>query len=150
MALAKNIVDKIEIEKAVYKRNCRKYYLQNRKRQKTLSAKLKPRVESAMKIQIAFMLEVKLSVNFRNEIKIPAKRQKLKRDSEFWQCYSHCAPLQKLLMLCDIRTKIDAQRVRWLVEALNSQTDSIEYYLISENLGVQKHHALGEIKASIF
>ena len=37
------------------------------------------------------------------------------------------------LNLCDIRTKIDAQRVKWLIEALNSPTDSIEYYLANEN-----------------
>ena len=50
------------------------------------------------------------------------------------------------LNLCDIRTKIDAQRVKWLIEALNSPTDSIEYYLVNENLGVYKHHTIGEIK----
>ena len=50
------------------------------------------------------------------------------------------------LNLCDIRTKIDAQRVKWLIEALNSPTDSIEYYLANENLGVYKHHTIGEIK----
>ena len=50
------------------------------------------------------------------------------------------------LNLCDIRTKIDAQRLKWLIEALNSPTDSIEYYLVNENLGVYKHHTIGEIK----
>ena len=32
------------------------------------------------------------------------------------------------LNLFDIRTKIDAQRVKWLIGALNSPTDSTEYH----------------------
>ena len=36
--------------------------------------------------------------------------------------------------------------MKWLIEALNSPTDSIEYYLVNENLGVYKHHTIGEIK----
>ena len=44
------------------------------------------------------------------------------------------------LKLCNIRTKIDAQRVKWLIEAVNSLTDSIDHCLVNENLGVYKHH----------
>ena len=47
---------------------------------------------------------------------------------------------------CDIRTKKDAQRVKWLIETLNSPTDCIEYYLVIENIWVYKHHTIGEIK----
>ena len=33
------------------------------------------------------------------------------------------------LNIGDIRTRIDAKRVKWLIVALNSPTGSIEYYL---------------------
>ena len=36
--------------------------------------------------------------------------------------------------------------MKWLIEALNSPPDSIEYYLVNENLAVYKHHTIGDIK----
>lgn len=44
--------------------------------------------------------------------------------------------------LCDITTTIDAQRMRWLMEYLNSLTDSIEYYRVNQNLSVYRYHIL--------
>ena len=53
---------------------------------------------------------------------------------------------ERVLTLCHVRTKIDAQRVKWSIENLNSPIDNIEYYLVNENLVVYKHHTIGEIK----
>ena len=36
--------------------------------------------------------------------------------------------------------------MKWSIEALNSPTDSIEYYLVNENVGVYKYYTIGEIK----
>ena len=70
----------------------------------------------------------------------------VKRDKKTSMDIIKLAYPKRRLNLCGIRAKIDAQRVKWIIEALTSPTDSIEYYLVNENLVAYKHHTIGEIK----
>ena len=77
---------------------------------------------------LIYITETQEPQNYRSIISIKKIKETVKRDKKTSMDIIKLPCNKERLNLFDIRTKIDAQRVKWLIGALNSPTDSTEYH----------------------